>query len=92
MTSPRRPSACSGCADGVRRSGSALVLELGPLDDAELTTLVAARADSPLPAALRDAIVLRSDGNPFFAEELLAASRDQGGELPRACATCCCSA
>ncbi len=70
-------------SDGVRHSGSGAVLELGPLDDAELKTLVVARADSALSAALRDAIVLRSDGNPFFAEELLAASRDQGGELPR---------
>ena len=69
--------------DGVRHSGSGTVLELGPLDDAELTALVAARADSAVPAALRDAIVLRSDGNPLFAEELLAASGEQGGELPR---------
>ena len=29
------------------------------------------------------AIVARSEGNPFFAEELLAAAGDQGGELPR---------
>ena len=60
-------------ADGVRRSGSALVLELGPLADAELAALLAAPAD------VADAIVARAEGNPFFAEELLAA----GGELPR---------
>ncbi|HYY79016.1 MAG TPA: AAA family ATPase [Actinomycetes bacterium] len=69
-------------ADGVRRSGSALLLELGPLQQAELTVLLAARAGAPPPAALTDAIVARSEGNPFFAEELLAAA-DQGGELPR---------
>jgi tetratricopeptide (TPR) repeat protein len=68
-------------ADGVRRSGSALVLELGPLDREELTALLAAHADALPPAALMDAIVARSEGNPFFAEELLAAG-DQGGELP----------
>ena len=68
-------------ADGVRRSGSALVLELGPLDREELTALLAAHADALPPAALTDAIVARSEGNPFFAEELLAAA-DQGGELP----------
>ena len=70
-------------AEGVRRSGSALLLELGPLESEELTTLLAARSDSPLPAALTDTIVARSEGNPFFAEELLAAASDQRGELPR---------
>jgi DNA-binding CsgD family transcriptional regulator/tetratricopeptide (TPR) repeat protein len=69
-------------ADGVRRSGSALVVELGPLDREEVTALLAARAGAPPPAALTDAIVARSEGNPFFAEELLAAG-DRAGELPR---------
>jgi DNA-binding CsgD family transcriptional regulator/tetratricopeptide (TPR) repeat protein len=69
-------------ASGVRRSGSALVLELGPLEDEELTALLAARADSPLQAALTGKIVARSEGNPFFAEELLAAASDRS-ELPR---------
>jgi DNA-binding CsgD family transcriptional regulator/tetratricopeptide (TPR) repeat protein len=70
-------------AEGVRRSGSALLLELGPLESEELTTLLTARSDSPLLAALTDTIVARSEGNPFFAEELLAAASDQHGELPR---------
>jgi DNA-binding CsgD family transcriptional regulator/tetratricopeptide (TPR) repeat protein len=69
-------------ADGVRRSGSALVLELGPFDREEVAALLAARADALVPAALTEAIVARCEGNPFFAEELLAAA-DQGGELPR---------
>jgi DNA-binding CsgD family transcriptional regulator/tetratricopeptide (TPR) repeat protein len=70
-------------ADGVRRSGSALVVELGPLDRVELTALLAARAGAPPPAALTDAILARSEGNPFFAEELLAAGAgDRGGPLP----------
>ena len=69
-------------ADGVRRSDSGLVLELGPLEDEELMELLTARADSPLQAALTGAIVSRSEGNPFFAEELLAAASDQS-ELPR---------
>jgi DNA-binding NarL/FixJ family response regulator len=68
--------------DGVRRSGSALLVELGPLDREELTALLAAHAGAPPPAALTDAIVARSEGNPFYAEELLAAG-DRGGELPR---------
>ena len=66
-------------ADGVRRSGSGLVLELGPLAPGELTALLAAHA--PMPAAVTDAIVIRSEGNPFFAEELLAAGGETG-ELP----------
>jgi DNA-binding CsgD family transcriptional regulator/tetratricopeptide (TPR) repeat protein len=69
-------------ADGVRRSGSALLLKLGPLGREELAALLAGRAGAPLPAALTDAIVARSEGNPFFAEELLAAG-DQDGELPQ---------
>lgn len=68
-------------ADGVRRSGSALVLELGPLERDQLTALLAAHADAPLPAAVADTIVARSEGNPFFAEELLAVAGD-GDELP----------
>jgi DNA-binding CsgD family transcriptional regulator/tetratricopeptide (TPR) repeat protein len=69
-------------ADGVRRSGSALVLELGPLDRDELTALLAAHAGASLPAAVTDTIAARSEGNPFFAEELLAVAGG-GGELPR---------
>jgi DNA-binding CsgD family transcriptional regulator/tetratricopeptide (TPR) repeat protein len=63
-------------AAGVRRSGAALVLELGPLGSDELTALLDA------PAALTRAIVARAEGNPFFAEELLAAG-GASGELPR---------
>jgi DNA-binding CsgD family transcriptional regulator/tetratricopeptide (TPR) repeat protein len=69
-------------AGGVRRSGSALVLELGPLDRDELGALLATHAGAPLPVALTEEIAARSEGNPFFAEELLAAG-DRGRELPR---------
>jgi DNA-binding CsgD family transcriptional regulator/tetratricopeptide (TPR) repeat protein len=70
-------------ADGVRRSGSALVLELAPLVREELAELLEAHADEPLPAALTDAITTRSEGNPFFAEELLAAAGEGSAELPQ---------
>jgi DNA-binding CsgD family transcriptional regulator len=70
-------------ADGVRRSGSALALELGPLEREELAELLAAHADHPLPAGLTDAIADRSEGNPFFAEELLAAASERSVELPQ---------
>jgi DNA-binding CsgD family transcriptional regulator/tetratricopeptide (TPR) repeat protein len=65
--------------DGVRRSGAGLVLDLGPLPPGELIALLAAHA--PMAAAVTDAIVTRSEGNPFFAEELLAAG--DTGALPR---------
>jgi tetratricopeptide (TPR) repeat protein len=70
-------------ADGVRRSGSALVLELAPLEVDELTALIAASADELPSRALTDAIVTRSEGNPFFAEELLAAGSGGSDQLPR---------
>jgi DNA-binding NarL/FixJ family response regulator len=70
-------------ADGLRRSGSARLVELGPLDREAVAALLAARAGVPPPAALTEAILARSEGNPFFAEELLAAAGDRGGELPR---------
>jgi DNA-binding CsgD family transcriptional regulator/tetratricopeptide (TPR) repeat protein len=56
-------------ADGVQHSGSAMVLELGPLTRDEVVELLAGRADD----SVADAIAARSEGNPFFAEELLAA-------------------
>ena len=70
-------------ADGVRRSGAGQILELGPLERAELGALLDARAGT-LPAAVTNAILTRSQGNPFFAEELLSAvgERDDA-ELPR---------
>jgi DNA-binding CsgD family transcriptional regulator/tetratricopeptide (TPR) repeat protein len=67
-------------ADGVRRARSARTIELAPLARDELTALLNARADD-LPAGAADAIVARSEGNPFFAEELLAVAGD--GDLPR---------
>jgi DNA-binding SARP family transcriptional activator/pimeloyl-ACP methyl ester carboxylesterase/tetratricopeptide (TPR) repeat protein len=69
-------------ADSVERSGAARTLELGPLAPTELAAIIEARA-GPMPAALANAIVARADGNPFFAEELLAAAGDERGDLPQ---------
>jgi DNA-binding CsgD family transcriptional regulator/tetratricopeptide (TPR) repeat protein len=69
--------------EGVRRSGSAVVLELGPLTRDDMTALVAAHADDVPSAALTDEIVSRCEGNPFFAEELLAAAGEDDGQVPR---------
>jgi DNA-binding CsgD family transcriptional regulator/tetratricopeptide (TPR) repeat protein len=69
--------------DGVRRSGSAVLLDLGPLERDEISALLAARTDGSLSPSLTSEIVARAEGNPFFAEELLAAAGDPSGELPR---------
>ena len=69
-------------ADGVRRSGSGLVLDLGPLPPEDLTALLAPAPAARLAPELADAIVARSAGNPFFAEELLAAGPGRTAELP----------
>ena len=79
---PTSASRVRRLADGVRRSGSAFVLELRPLAREELLELLTARASHPLPVALIETIVSRSEGNPFFAEELLAASGERAEALP----------
>jgi DNA-binding NarL/FixJ family response regulator/tetratricopeptide (TPR) repeat protein len=67
---------------GLLRSGVAKRLELGPLGREELEALLVAHGGAPLSPALTEAIVTRSEGNPFFAEELLAAADEDGVDLP----------
>jgi DNA-binding CsgD family transcriptional regulator/tetratricopeptide (TPR) repeat protein len=69
-------------AEGVRRSGTAVAVGLGPLTRDELAALLAAREGPAAPAARIDAIVARCEGNPFFAEELVASADDRAAELP----------
>ncbi|HEY8467730.1 MAG TPA: AAA family ATPase [Solirubrobacterales bacterium] len=57
------------------------VLELQPLTRDELAAMLAGITGSELPPDVVDRVFRRSDGNPFFAEELVAAARD-GDELP----------
>ncbi|MFF4836145.1 AAA family ATPase [Streptomyces sp. NPDC001315] len=57
-------------------------LELRPLTDTEVTRLVRARQDRPLPDATVRGIVERAEGNAFYAEELLAATDAQAGGVP----------
>jgi DNA-binding CsgD family transcriptional regulator/tetratricopeptide (TPR) repeat protein len=66
------------------RSGRAERLELGRLGRRELGELLAGILGEPAPAALAQEILARSQGNPFFAEELLAARLRGSGELPEA--------
>jgi DNA-binding CsgD family transcriptional regulator/tetratricopeptide (TPR) repeat protein len=65
------------------RSGRAERLELGRLDRQALAGLLAAILGEPPPPVLAGEILARSEGNPFFAEELLAAHLD-GARLPEA--------
>jgi predicted ATPase len=65
------------------RSGRAERLELGRLGRRDLAELLAAILEEPAAPALVAEILGRSEGNPFFAEELLAAHLD-GTRLPSA--------
>ena len=67
----------------LERSGRAERLDVGRLDRRELVELLAGiLGEAPAPSLVRD-IWARSEGNPFFAEELVAA-RAEGVELPDA--------
>jgi DNA-binding CsgD family transcriptional regulator len=58
-------------------------LELAPFTRAELADHLEAIARAPLPTGQLDGIYARSEGNPFYAEQLLAAGAgDPGVELP----------
>jgi len=67
---------------GLLRAGAATRLELAPLGRGELEALLLTRGGELLSPAVTEAIVTRSEGNPFFAEELLAASGKGGVDLP----------
>ena len=69
-------------AEGLRRSGTTLVVELRPLEADAMAALLASRAAAPLSPSLTEEIVARSEGNPLFAEELVAAAGDVHGALP----------
>jgi len=53
-------------------------IELEPLTEPALEALVEACLDGSPPATLTRLVVERTGGNPFFAEELVGALRDQG--------------
>ncbi|HET6504049.1 MAG TPA: AAA family ATPase [Amycolatopsis sp.] len=56
-------------------------IALHPLGALDARAFVEALADGPLPPEVIADVVARSEGNPFFAEELLA-SRAEGDDLP----------
>jgi hypothetical protein len=61
---------------GARRAAS--TLELEPLSYEDATRMLGELLAFELPAGEQDIIVERSEGNPFFLEELLATLIDQG--------------
>jgi tetratricopeptide (TPR) repeat protein len=67
----------------LNRDGRAQRLELGRLGRRELAELVAGILGEPPAPGLAREILARSEGNPFFAEELLAAGLE-GTRLPPA--------
>ena len=65
----------------VNRSSGVERIELGRLERASLTLQLSGILGRRPDPALIDSIFVRSEGNPFFAEELVAAGAD-GGPLP----------
>jgi DNA-binding SARP family transcriptional activator len=69
-------------ASGLRRRRVAFTLEVGPLRPDELAALIARESDGPLSPELIESVCASAEGNPFFAEELLAAALRNEPELP----------
>jgi DNA-binding NarL/FixJ family response regulator len=65
------------------RARAASAIDLGPLAPAEIVELIEGVAGALVPLDVTDPIVSRAEGNPFFAEELFAASRRGETALPR---------
>jgi class 3 adenylate cyclase/tetratricopeptide (TPR) repeat protein len=66
----------------LERSGRTTRAQLQPFDRGEITDQLAAILDAPPKAELIDRLIERSEGNPFFTEELLAASGVPGSAVP----------
>jgi DNA-binding CsgD family transcriptional regulator len=66
------------------RLPSVAAIELGPLGYSDMAAHLTALAEGPLDAATLHRMVSRAEGNPYYAEELLATARGQaaGDALP----------
>ena len=67
-------------ASGLASGGAGQALTLEPLSDGDIEALIA--ATGPLAPELAAGIAARSEGNPFFARELIAAARRGETALP----------
>jgi DNA-binding CsgD family transcriptional regulator len=68
----------------LQRADNASLIQLRPLDRGQLAELAEAIHGEPPSTTLLDEILARSEGNPFFAEELLAATDVTADALPLA--------
>ena len=66
----------------LQRSGRAVLVSLQPFARDELVQQLTAILAGPPPRALVDRLLERSDGNPFFVEELVAAAGSSSAALP----------
>jgi DNA-binding CsgD family transcriptional regulator len=64
------------------RLAAVVRMQLGPLDDGEMRLLIAALHPESLSELEVQHVVDRAEGNPFFVEELVAATESGGGRLP----------
>ena len=71
----------------LERDGRVRRVELAPLTRDELAAALSDILGTPPSAELVDRLYARSEGNPLFMEELLAADRDGRGVLRARCAT-----
>jgi predicted ATPase len=78
----RRSGPLHRLASALRRRRVAFTVELGPLTRDELAALVVRECDGPLRPELVESVCARAEGNPFFAEELIAAALRNEPELP----------
>jgi DNA-binding SARP family transcriptional activator len=78
----RKDDSMQRLASELRRRRVGFAVELGPLSRDELAALVAGMSDEPLPPELVESVCARAEGNPFFAEELIAAALRDEPELP----------
>jgi adenylate cyclase len=58
-------------------------VDLSPLPADALAALIGGLLDGPVAAAVSDEITMRSGGNPFFAQELVRAWREDGSLIRR---------
>jgi ATP/maltotriose-dependent transcriptional regulator MalT len=66
----------------LERSGQAMRVDVEPLARSEVAEQLQAIAGRPLEGRALERIFTRSEGNPFFAEELWAMATRGGGQLP----------
>ena len=71
----------AGALAELRRDRTGTRLRLEGLDEAEITALVRASVGTEAPAGLAAEVYRRTEGNPFFAEEVLSQLTGSGAEL-----------